>query len=430
MIIINFRFLFFIFSFLSIISRSQNAITLSSRIHLLPFIQCSRDDSLEIIAKRIHSLIRVREYYEKTYLSKNLVFIPITSVGYGDRTFYRLNDIKKITTKNSFKENAIKNYRKSKRNLKKSIRKENRSIIKDNFSLFFKIARHPETQDALSKLEKFANYEIIFLTDSLFIDVDEADPRENRINKSLKNYFDQVLLGRPENVEGFVNSINYNDSNDRLKTPDFVEDLVKENLRVAIELVTTKGLKDSLKNVTITTTDYPGADKLWINTDISENKIYLSPYLLRALFNISYYQVTLFSLAESKAKSLNSIRGFIHGKTKASAKQIDSAYYNNFVEIFSRNIQFVLGHELAHIYLKELNGQRLEKQCDCFAANFLIETFEFLELGVFETLLVNSIESKDTKYWGKLIDEKSLEERYKILVPFAKIKSPNKLDCH
>lgn len=392
---------------------------ISERVNVLPFRDGSRPDSINVEIERARALVESRKYFEKSYIDKKLVFIPCDSVLFdwsGSAMFF---NSKGIESQGPGKPTLASNRKKFicdiRENLKKSIQNSNKLIRHKNKFRRKEIAQNPQSQMELLKLEKLEDYEIIFIHKSNFTYVDEKNPRENLVYNGFRNMVEQIVLGKPYNLYGFINSKNFTQVNfDQEQLPDLIKTLIQENLKIAISLISDASNRSKVDNITLDFRDVSGHQKFWINTDVANRIIYLSPYLIRAVFNISYYQLDLLKLVE-RTRDKEELSKFFRGKGSATVSEIDNAYFSNFVELFSKNIQFIFSHELAHFYIYSTDERMKEIDCDKEALSLLEQNFENYDLGIFKTLLIKSIERGELDYWGNAIRKDWLIERYYLL---------------
>ena len=400
-------------------------------IDVYPFTQGSREDSIKNAVTRVSKLINARVFYEKSYLSKDLIYIPFEVVVTPGKPFFIAEEIDKLDLPESSKKVLNKSRKLYQKQLRKAIRISNKELKRD-----FRHPNNVQRQESVLKLDKVSHYEFVFVPKKQFEYEDPEDPRENGITTQLELIAEQELLGIPYNLNGFINSSNYTrtDFYDQ-ELPELITKILEENLRLSIRLISSQEQRQHMKDVKIITRELPGNAKLWVSTDTRAKQIYLSPYFIRAVFNISYYQVPLLKLAENSYSGSNSsskneeerairrVRILFNGKTGSRVREIDSAYFNNFVDLFSKNLQLVIGHELAHLYNTSLSDHQLEIACDCHAAQNLLQKYNKLDLGVFETLLINSIKTGETDFWGRSIDPEKLRDRFVKLKKYQETKA-------
>lgn len=409
----------------------QPAPQVKNEIQVYPFTKGTRKDSIVIAALRVSKLQDARKFFEKSYLRKELVFIPLPEKYDGlfsTRQFLMLSEIKGMKPAD---EKFKLEYDKADASLQKAINSENRKIYAENKEILARIRNTPQIQEGLLDLSNRNDYEILFSPRSIFLKVNAKDPRENQISSTIKDDAEQILLGKPHNIDGYVNSINYQSFNlTHLKMPDLVEALLQENLRVCKKIIRNADFSARVNDIHISYRAFDGSTKLWTTTNLLSREIYLSPYLIRAVFNMSLYEDKLFKLAEEVVQNGDDLQVYFQGKSGASAKQVDSAYFTNFVERFSKNIMFIIGHELGHVYLPghPINTD-IESACDDYSAYFYLSYFHQLELGIFENLLIKSISSNELDFWGKKINKDALLARYKDLTTIKRTKDIKNARC-
>lgn len=381
-------------------------------INILPYKKSSREDSLKRTAERIEALQDARFFYERTYLRKQLVFIPIDKKYLTNSQVIIAANIRNSALSDNEKKELSDIFKKNKKFLDEAVKKENKKIAKDNKEIERMIRQQPQIQQGLAKLKETSDYELIFIEKSK-VHKTFNDPRENQVDEEFKRYLSESILGIPLSINGYVNSINYSvvDFND-ITIPPVVNELVNENVRLGKELIQNPEFRKLVADVSVITKKFPGNDKLWVQTDVDKKIIYLSPYLIRALFIISYYQIIHLQFPENHVRygnAQNIMRG--KGRSGGPVYVIDSSYVGSFLNAFSKNIQFILGHELAHIYLKGKFKGSEEYACDCYSAKNIIDKIGKLNLGLFETMLFNSIQTGETYFWGNF-DVQELNRRY------------------
>ena len=145
---------------------------------------------------------------------------------------------------------------------------------------------------------------------------------------------------------------------------------------------------------------------LWVK--VTDNQIFISPNLIKAsiilVMNNSYES---FRNLEEFYFSGFSEKILKTGKTN----EIDGAtkfIYLKRTKAIKSTLQFFIAHELAHIYLKKIFvlNQVTEEMCDCFG----MASTDNKELGLFEDLLIRSLEENQTQIWGE-INEKEVSQR-------------------
>ncbi len=404
---------------------------IAKEISVYPFKPGTREDSLKTTTIRVKELLTSRQFFEKTYLRKELVFVPLDSKfdGLFSATPYlQITEVRQLETPCN---SCLHSYNDANNKLKKSIQAENIIIKQKNKEKLRRMRDSPAIQVGLTKLRRREDYEILMSPKKIFRKTGDKDPRQNSVVDSIKKLAEQILLGKPHNIDGYVNSINYRafDFTD-LKMPALIETIIAENFSLCKKVVSNPAFSGKIKDATISYRNFEGANKLWVNTNRSQKTVFLSPYLIRAVFKISLYQSNLFKLAEEMNEGGDGLDTFFGGKTGASVKQIDSAYFSNFVESFSRNIFFVIGHELAHIYLTGTTITcDIETACDSYSAYFYLLHFSELELGLFESLLIKSMASNELDFWGNAINKVALQDRYNNLVTLRQTRDILKSRC-
>jgi len=390
----------------------------SEQMNIYSFRGKNREDSIAAAVTRVTQILKTQAVFEKTFLNRELVFMPLSTkykhLFKADKPYLWQQDYRALLLNDKALNSA---YLVLDKKLKKAIIKQNVRTIARNKELVKLIGEKPETQDDLNDLSYRKDYEIIFCPRAIFLNVDQVDPRENTVSDSLTAFIKQRLLGTPGNIDGYINSSNYLPFNSKnFKIPDFIDLLVRENLALWKRIVTDQQFSKLIQDVQVSNELIPGNTKLWLLTNVSKRKIFLSPYLTRAAFNISFYKIPHLKRATMVRQNGGDLEAYFRGKSSSSVRKIDQFYFEHFVDDFSKNLFFVLGHELAHVYLSQQKGiKNLESACDNYAAYYYIKHFGKLDAGIFDTMLIKSIQSHELDFWGKNINKAALLARYQNL---------------
>ena len=396
-------------------------------IIVYPFSKTNRNDSIVVAVKRVELLLNAQKVFEKTYLNKILVFMPLP-----DKYNFLIKKDKAYLDKRDYLPLLAKYP-----DLKSKFKKFNSDLIRivDSSNVDTRARNEimkklmkdsPQVQDGLLEIHEMQDYEIIMSPVKNFEAI-RPDPRRSYLYEAIQNDIEQRLLGKPHNLDGYINSINYVPFNlKRLRMPELVEALIQQNLQLWKKIVDNSNFKNKIEFAKTNTIKIYDDSKLWLNTDIKNKTINLSPYLIRAVFTTSFYQDSILRLAENIENEDGDLKIYFHGKSGASVRKIDAAYFENFVNRFSENLFFVLGHELAHIYLSGTKQKDIETACDTYAAYFYLKHFKKLDIGVFRTMLISSIKSDELNYWGKDIDRAALTKRFANLETIRKTKNINR----
>jgi hypothetical protein len=401
-----------ILSILKISFCSKTFCQVTHQLSVYPFTNGSRSDSIKIINKRVKALIAARRFYEKAFLKQKAVFLPLLDCDtdkLDNQKFILYDDLLKVATDKKYYRLSYKHAHKA---LKIIIDSEN----KKNYERYKVEKRNeqPTAQQRLTQIHEDRQYTFIFLSLSYFDTLNSTDPRYSVIKSEISDFINQVVFGYPYNIDGYVNSVNYTDFNtNNFETPDIIKQIIQQTFSLAKQIVNSRTFQQRLSQSTLSLKNISNSNKLWINTDTTSSIVYLSPYLIRAVFNMSYYSNDFSSLPEERAGKKTGVLHFFSGKHEMSAIQIDDRYFQRFIDSFSTNLFFVISHELSHIYLTNFSSTSdVEMACDTYAAYFCISYFKTLNLGVFQSLVIKSIESDELNFWGFGIDSKSLENRF------------------
>lgn len=381
-------------------------------INLIPYSAGTREDSLKVLEKRISSIVEARRVFETAFQNKKIIYYPAPHYFFEIKSFLVSDDIRDAIFHKDRKQ--IKKYfRRGKAKLK-------RVVLKDNFFNFFKVLflkldfeRNVATQQQIVKRDKALNFEVVLMSENEFSAI-KRDVRLNKVKSISKSKEVQISLGIPVSVGGYVNSDNYRQrslSHDSI--PGFIRDLIHENIGISKRMIRDSTFLAMVQDVKYSLHDKDDR-KLWVETNLQEKEIKISPYLIRAVFNQAYYFITLNKYIDQIVKP-GEILGYLKRKTKMSVEELDSIYYRGFVDKFSSNMQFVIGHELAHLYLSQVEFSNIEVACDCYSSSNIKESGRYLDLGIFEKLLYFAIEDNDLQLWGRDVSIADIKHRYSLL---------------
>jgi hypothetical protein len=399
-----------------------------SDIQVLPFKKSTYEDSLHVASNRVKRLLSAQKAFEKTYLRKQLAFMPVpphlATIFKGDTLFLEPQQYLPLLQNYPKLAHAYKRFNLQLNAILDSINpiKRQRNVETEKI-----IRQSPQVQTGVEDIYLRRDYAIVLVPERFFTRVG-SDVTENEVIDTLEERIEQILLGKPYDLDGYVNSVNYIPFDlKRLTMPDLVDRLVEADLRLWQRIIDIPAYRNAIRDVRINDVEIYNNGKLWLNTDVFTKTVYLSPYLLRAVFNVSFYQDTILRRAVAIESDSEDITVYFREKSGASIYQIDSAYFENFVRRFGQNLFFVLGHELAHIYLEGKIALRsdIETACDTYAAYFYLKHFGQLQTGVFSTMLISAIKSKQLEFWGSGIDKKALQRRYNNLQAIQKAGNAN-----
>src|SRR5205085_11517937 len=98
---------------------------ISTEISVYPFKQGTRADSLTTTTTRVKALLETRRFFEKTYLRKKLIFVPVDSradIGFSNKPYLQFSELQQLDPPCSL---CLANYTATNKKLKRAIKLEN-----------------------------------------------------------------------------------------------------------------------------------------------------------------------------------------------------------------------------------------------------------------------------------------------------------------
>lgn len=209
------------------------------------------------------------------------------------------------------------------------------------------------------------------------IDVD----RRYGLGERRKKYLIETVAA------SLANSSTFKVAGEKLKTQDLPKSMIKFVQKEFNSLINQLSSNDKkkLKNAKIDVNT--SSKELWLRSNTMDKIVTISPALLRAIFILTLKddcpRCIFFSSKEDLAKAY---RG-------TSQKEI--------LDDFSKQLHFVLGHEIGHLLLTNTNNgsNPTEEECDDVGANLAKKLDKNLYLRTFSILVVNGI-SEQNSSWG------------------------------
>ena len=176
---------------------------------------------------------------------------------------------------------------------------------------------------------------------------------------------------------------------------------------------------NKIKDVKIST-EYKSSSTLWFSNNIAENKIFISPYIIRAIYILTFSQSfeNLIATKESYKEG-----NYISFDLFTAGQKMDfNDYYienKTFRDLFFTQLSFMLHHELAHIYLGQNSLPNLdESDCDCHGLIYYNKRFLVIgggkDLGIYKRILEASIINNRPDLWG-VKDISELKKRFSLV---------------
>jgi hypothetical protein len=206
-------------------------------------------------------------------------------------------------------------------------------------------------------------------------------------------------------IEGLIFSENY--STLRNEFPAFLLGYLDNSLKKALEALDLEK-KTLLSGVKL----WPSENNqysLWVESMANEKIIHISPALIRAAFCMSIFRnsATFRQYYDSYVSE-----GKLPPRAETHKLRLD---VKSLMSQFESAFNFVIAHELAHMYVNARGLPQLvvEKVCDCNAFVTLIKSNPYQEnlLGAFKDILEESIKNKLESAWG-LEDAEDLNVRF------------------
>lgn len=274
-------------------------------------------------------------------------------------------------------------------------------VFKNNNSIEYRIKLYGSKQvSQKGALKFFFNKEECPKSKDLLSQISCVEKLEEKINKEE--------FGIDKSVRGLIYSKHYvPKKNDKTLIPD--------NLIMHMETIlsNTKAFLSNeefmkVKDVSISFQEKDGKI-LWVSN--RNSIIYISPFLIRATFILSVYDDF-----GGSGKYIELLREVVNNPAQYHDVQYFIDIKNNILKKFEQSFYFILGHELAHIYLNQKIGDlETEKLCDCYSALRIIRNKNSLEIGVYNSLLEESLRQGQLSLWQAVEKSGDLMERSKSL---------------
>lgn len=194
---------------------------------------------------------------------------------------------------------------------------------------------------------------------------------------SVSNTIQKLKNTIPSDIYGLVNSGLYNKY--YIGVPGIIRSWLNEALENVRKIIP-PGWPKEAKEFPLSFSRN-GTEVFWFK--VSDREILLSPYLIRAVY-MRHFQTT------------NSID--INLTKKSYWKDIEFEY-SLHKKRFIANFYFLLLHELAHLNYNSLGIKNIEECCDCKALELLQQNNYPVSLGIFESILIQSIKEAVENVW-------------------------------
>lgn len=219
----------------------------------------------------------------------------------------------------------------------------------------------------------------------------------------------QEKYGVSQSINDLIFSKNY--SNEKLTEIDinsFTSQLLELTLQEAKQMLKYDRYREAVEKLKISyksiSQNKDHSKDLWV--EISNNKIFISPKLVRAAF---IYSISL------KIEIFHTV--YFPNNNFPSAKYLtydDVKGLNDiFIQDFKNSFYFIFIHEMAHEYLNRpsIGEIDVELLCDKEAFNAIKESKGHIEYGVFSTILHESIKAGMPEIWGENFNGKDILTR-------------------
>ena len=371
-------------------------------------------DSLSILAEKTNEILQTYKYFIKQFLTGTIMLRALPDKLYpNDLTTYY--PVEKLPKKIINKAQKYIDFDKECRIYKAIL--NNRTINRDTTGITRWMRSNAQSYH--NKLFKDLNsIKIIYVNNTLLDDNPWSSLSFSAIKPKNQNFKDTIIhdiFYSRNTLLDEINSINYTDPEFKnFQLPILLRQLNEAVVRENSAMLDIK-FKSKIQDIKISY-DFFNTSKLWVQTDVNNQVIYISPFLIRAAFTTVLEKFDLFKLAYEQ----NNIKEFFEAKSSyISAKAIDNIYNERVYSDYNQTIKFIVAHEIAHIYLKNIKARDKESLCDCYAVYHLKKENKDLDTGVFETLLVKAVHENALRFLGEgtsgedIISRQQFIEKYK-----------------
>lgn len=371
-------------------------------------------DSINILSEKTNEIIQTYKYFVRQFLTGQVMLRALpASLSFHDAvTYYTLDNLPKEIIKSA---NEYIDFDKKCRIFKVVL--NNRLI---NIDTTVDTRSIQSIQGGYNKLFKdVSSIKIIYVNNALILNAPwslsfiELKSKNQHFKDSILH---KVFYSRNSLVDD-INSINYIDPDlKNFQLPILLKQLNASVIRENYALLDSN-FKSKIKEIK-PSYGFFDSKQLWVQTDVNNQVIYISPFLIRAAFTTALEKFDLFSLAYNQ----DNLKDFFENKGKyISAEAIDNIYNERVYNDYTNTIKFVTGHEIAHIYLKDIKARDKESLCDCYAIYHLKKENKHIETGVFETLLVKSVNENAVRFWGDRTNSSDILKRYDFIKNYTRM---------
>lgn len=215
--------------------------------------------------------------------------------------------------------------------------------------------------------------------------------------------------GTGEGIKNLVFSANYK-SDSTCYIPGTMQVVIKSAFEDVVKLIPDT-VREKYKHTMPVLVEFESGGDVYLGLKSGNRIIYMSTLLARAAFFASINKrlhIMKMFLAYEKDYS-RFVRDI--DRTEADDRAMNQMLLNDFI----RSFQFVFLHEIGHYVLKKNHSVAGEIACDCYAHKNMPDEW-WAGLGIFETLLVNSVENNYYHLWGQGSDQRNILLRHQRLV--------------
>jgi|GEM_PF-4736335 len=235
------------------------------------------------------------------------------------------------------------------------------------------------------------------------------------------------IFGVGTSIEDLLFSKSYIDDAKKSVTfsrvPAFLEYLLKQSLRISLAALSPGELKQLKKARIYYKNPRGNQTMLWVSSN--KDSIFIAPYLIRAAFfyslnSVGYISALLDEYNDFAFKYNSPQFGYdpLSEFIRFHRPEVEGLVRRFFFG-FSESFSFSISHELAHTYNDDKWNVLSEIRCDCNAISHLKIGNPQLKLGVFTTLLQESIKKGIVEVWG-IENVRDLQTRFQYIEKFLK----------
>lgn len=244
------------------------------------------------------------------------------------------------------------------------------------------------------------------------------------LSESIEHQIYIDIFGVPNNLEDLVFSDIYKD----FDIDSFFIDILEQMFRTQITFLEADEYSKVMQvNLNL---NKRLDENLWLN--INAESMYISPNLVRAVFIYTNNELERIIRYKDKYYTEHAYHGLqtMYFDRELSTEDMEGLY-SLFINKFKDSFNFIIAHELAHLYLGD--GYYViddEFKCDCAAINHMIDFNGYFDYGIFVTMISKSVEIGREDIWEFNTKEASSEVLKRTILLKKYSGTSEKLDCN